>query len=198
MGLGGPNEQPRRTFSQSGRCATVQPLTWNIRATVGPARCNCEHYVQTKPWLAMEAPAGLGRLLWAISCPVVEVLVLVPVGPETKPRLTQSKWNWSARAGECSRYLAAWPFLSHRDKWYHKKSTNKQQIDAKIFTSKHKVMEYIEYARGTVWHLHICHVESEMWPKIKQICLNMKWKIIEMYLSDLPPAPWNKFPIPCS
>ena len=34
--------------------------------------------------------------------------------------------------------------------------------------------------------------------KTKQICFNLKLKIIEMYLSDLPPAPWNKFPIPCS
>ena len=78
-----------------------------------------------------------------------------------------------------------------------KKNTNKQQIDTKIFTSKHKVRQYIRYVRGTVWHLYICHVESQCGKK-KQICLNMKWKIIEMYLSDLPPAPWNKFPIPCS
>ena len=131
-GTGGTQRTTREdllTIWQMCNCATVQPLTWNIRATVGPARCNCEHYVKTKLWLAMEAPAGLGRLLWAISCPVVEVLVLVPLGPETKPRLTQSKWNWSARAGECSRYLTAWPFLSHRDKWYHKKTqTNSRQI----------------------------------------------------------------------
>ena len=56
------------------------------------------------------------------------------------------------------------------------KNTNKQQIDTKIFTSKHKVREYIGYARGTAWHLYNCYVESEMWPKIKQIMLKHEMK----------------------